>query len=447
MYGENFGREGLTPLQEAFAYQRALERKGPDGKKLFPQRTLAPRLGVSQSKISNYTAIFKLPEPVIGKLKDGKLTITQAINLARLAKDPARVEAALRDFDDNPDVDMETAVRKQQADLEREARVAATLKELRAAGARIAPDDWRDQGGKKLGDGYYELDMPVEEHASHPCHAAMVTYHGEVAYVCTEPDRHRPAEEPPPAGATATAEAANLDPPASNAQVSSAEGDASAAPAAGAAPDGPPASGQQASEARSTLAVEPPRPEPSPEELAAKERMERARAAAEAERRERERVERERAEQLQAAYQARTTALRVLLGGRLSRPEATRLVARFLVRLAFQDYYYYDDSFLRHALSLEEDAGEAGESPVLAFATKSDDTLLRAAVAVVAENAEDILVAGDEPDFTNPIVRLYYDFLTNTAAYQLSDLERQELRTHDDQAEAIEASAEEATAT
>jgi ParB family transcriptional regulator, chromosome partitioning protein len=107
MYGENFGREGLTPLQEAFAYQRALERKGPNGKKLFPQRTLAPRLGVSQSKISNYTAVFKLPEPVIGRLKDGELTITQAINLARLAKDPARVEAVLRDFDDNPDVDME----------------------------------------------------------------------------------------------------------------------------------------------------------------------------------------------------------------------------------------------------------------------------------------------------------------------------------------------------
>jgi ParB family chromosome partitioning protein len=436
MYGENFGREGLTPLQEAFAYQRALERKGPDGKKLFPQRSLAPRLGVSQSKISNYTAIFKLPEPVIGRLKDGKLTITQAINLARLAKDPARVEAALREFDDNRDVDMETAVRKQQADLEREARVAATLKELRASGARIAPDNWRDQGGKKLGDGYYELDMPVEEHASHPCHAAIVTYHGEVAYVCTEPDRHRPAEEPTPASAAAAAEAAKLDRPASDVQVSSADGDASAAPAARVAPDGSPASDQQASEAPSTLAVEP-RPEPSPEELAARERMERARAAAEAERRERERLERERSEQLQAAYQGRTTALRVLLGGRLSRPEATRLVARFLVRLAFQDYYY-DDSFLRHALSLEKGAGEAEESPVLAFAAKSDDTLLRAAVAVVAENAEDILVAGDEPDFTNPIVRLYYDFLTNTAAYQLSDLERQELRTDDDQAEAIE---------
>src|SRR6266511_4272794 len=160
MYGENFGREGLTPLQEAFAYQLALDRKGADDKKLFTQRSLAQRLGVG------------------------------------LAKYPARVEAALGDFHEHRDVDMETAVRKQQADLEREAKVAQTLKELKAARVRIAPDDWRDQGAKRLGDGFHELDMAVEDHASEPCHHAMVTHHGDVAYVCIEPDRHRPAEEP-----------------------------------------------------------------------------------------------------------------------------------------------------------------------------------------------------------------------------------------------------------
>ena len=285
--------------------------------------------------------------------------------------------------------------------------------------------------------------MPVEEHASEPCHAAIVTYHGEVAYVCTDPDRHRPAEEPAPTSAARTSEARTPGSPASEARVGGDRGASSAADVT-AAPEGPPTVGQPGTPSK--LAVDPPSPGPSPKELAAKERMEQARAAAEAERRERERLERERAEQLQAAYQARTTALRVLLGGRLSRPEATRLVSRFLVRLAFQDYYY-DDSFLRHALSLEEGAGEAGESPVLAFAAKSDDTLLRAAVAVVAENAEDILVAGDEPDFTNPIVRLYYGFLTNTAAYQLSDLERKELGTDVDKTEIVAASGEESTAT
>jgi hypothetical protein len=340
-------------------------------------------------------------------------------------------------------------VRKQQADLAREARVTATLKELRASGARLAPDDWRDQGGKKLGDGYYELDMPVDEHATEPCHAAMVTHHGEVAYVCTEPDRHRPAEEPAAASVAPATESGNLASSTSDEPVDGVDHHASPAPHAGPMPDGPPAAGERErdAEAPSKLAAEPPSPSPSPEELAAKERMEQARAAAEAERRERERLERERAEKLQAAYQARTAALRVLLGGRVSRPEATRLIARFLVRLAFQDYYYYDDGFLCHALSLDDDAGETGGSPVLTFAAKSDDTLLRAGIAVVAENAEDILASGDEPDFTNSIVRLYYDFLTDTAAYQPSDFEREELGGDGDQDQPIDKSAEDDAAT
>src|SRR6266545_7849240 len=206
MYGENFGREGLTPLQEAFAYQLALDRKGADGKKLFTQRSLAQRLGVGQAKISNYTGIFKLPAHVVAMLEQGELTITEAVLLVRLAKHPARVEAALADFREQPHKDMDLAVRTQQADLDREAKVEQTRRELEAAGVRLAADDWREAGGRRLGDGYHELRMPPEEHSGEPCHAAIVTHHGEVAYVCTDPDRHQPAEEPAaePAPATAT---------------------------------------------------------------------------------------------------------------------------------------------------------------------------------------------------------------------------------------------------
>ena len=436
MYGENFGREGLTPLQEAFAYQLVLDRKGADGKKLFTQRSLAQRLGVGQAKISNYTGIFKLPEHVIAMLKGGELTITEAIHLVRLAKYPARVEAALGDFHEHRDVDMETAVRKQQADLEREAKVAQTLKELKAARVRIAPDDWRDQGAKRLGDGFHELDMAVEEHASEPCHHAMVTHHGEVAYVCTEPDRHRPAEEPAPA-ADPSQEAAAAEP---TAGAPADDPDPQPGKAA-AAPDRRPAG--QADDTAGVLAVGPAAPERSAEELAARARMEEARAAAEAERLERERLQREFAANLEAAYEARAGALRTLLAGRLSRPEATRLLANFLVGLAYQDVSY-DDSYLRHALSLDEHAGDREAAPVLAFAAKSDDALLRAAVAVVADNVEALLDAGDEPDFTNPLVVLYYGFLTAVAAYRPSDFERAELAQDGEEPEPAEATQAEA---
>jgi ParB/RepB/Spo0J family partition protein len=423
MYGENFGREGLTPLQEAWAYQQALSRKGPGGKKLFTQRSLAERLGVSQAKISKYTGIFKLPEHVIAMLTGGELTITEAIHLVLLAKDPARVEAALGDFRQHHD--MELAVRTQQSDIEREARVAKTLSDLKKQRARIAPDDWREQGGKKLGDGYYDLHQTPEEHADEPCHAAMVTHHGDVAWVCTDPDRHRPPEPEPAeptaaAAAPAVAEDADVQDASTGRAVAGSDVDLSARPSTDAAPG-------SAGEGEPALAVDPAPAAPDPEELAAKARMEQARKAAEEERLQREQAAQEREANVTAAYEARTAALRTLLGGRLSRPEVTRLLASFLVRLAFRDYYY-DDSFLQHALSLDQTAAAGEESPVLAFAARNEDGLLRAAVAVVAENAEDALAAGEELDFADPVFRLYLDFLTTVAAYRPTEFEQAELQ-------------------
>ena len=425
MYGENFGREGLTPLQEAFAYQQALERKGSDGKKLFTQRTLAQQLGVGQAKISKYTGIFKLPEHVVDMLKGGELTITEAVHLVPLAKYPARVEAALRDVAAHRDVDMETAVRMQQADIDREAKVAKTLKELQTAGVRIAPDDWRERGGKKLGDGVYELDVAVEEHAAEPCHAAMVTHHGDVAYVCTEPDRHRPAKQPsadPPQAPTAAAASASDERPGGQTGQANKPEPATATTAVsspGRRPDGEPSADSQSPSLDVPTA-------PSAEELEAKRRMDEAREAARKEQEARERAARELAEQLQQAYQARTSALQALLAGRLSRPEVSRLLARFLVRLTYQTSYY-DDSYVRHALGLDEHTSDGVEPAVLTFAAKSDDTLLRAAVAVVADNVEELLDAGEDPDFAHPLVALYYEFLTAVAGYKPSEFERAEL--------------------
>jgi ParB/RepB/Spo0J family partition protein len=430
MFAENYGRKDLSPLQEARAYQAMLELTDDRGRKVFTQRSLAKRLGVGQAKISNYTGIFKLPERVVTMLEQGELTITEAVLLVRLAKHPDRVEAALAEYRRQSHKDMDLAVRSQQADLEREERVEQVRHDVQAAGVRLAPDDWRERGGKRLGDGYYELHMTVEDHGTEPCHAAMVTHHGDVAYVCTESDRHQPAEEPTaeaaPAAATGSAEAttptvAEPAPPAGT--IAEVEPDTPTSPA---------------------LAVVPPPPDPTEEELEARRRMEEARQAAERERQERERLARERAEQLEAAYQARTSALQALLGGRLSRPEGTRVLAWFLVRLAFQDYQY-DDGFVRGLLRLDETADDVpeGESPVLALAGKNDDGLLRVAVAIVAEHVEELLNVSDEPDFTSPIVALFYDFLQKAAAYKPSDFELAELGANN-AADALEAS-EEAT--
>src|SRR6266581_9684630 len=46
MLAENLGREDLSPLQEARVYHAMLELTDKQGKKVYTQRTLAPKLGV-----------------------------------------------------------------------------------------------------------------------------------------------------------------------------------------------------------------------------------------------------------------------------------------------------------------------------------------------------------------------------------------------------------------
>lgn len=79
---ENLHRLDLTPLQEAFAFQRLIDHG-------LSQRTIAAQLGISQSQISKRLSLLILPEVALHALEDGTLAITEA---QRLAKDePAEV--------------------------------------------------------------------------------------------------------------------------------------------------------------------------------------------------------------------------------------------------------------------------------------------------------------------------------------------------------------------
>jgi ParB/RepB/Spo0J family partition protein len=378
MFVENFGREDLTPLQEARAYHAMLELTDEQGK-VYTQRTLAPILGVGQAKISNYTSIFKLPEDVIAALDVGGITMTQAIQLTRIAKYPDRVRAALASWRSYGD--MEIAVRRQQDEIDREQVRAKKLKELKSSGARIAPDDWMSKGGRRIGVGY-PLSIEPEEHAGELCHAAAVSPGGEVFYVCLEPDRHRQASAPSP------------EPKAT--------GD-----------DQMPTSG------RPGLSVVPTPPAKTPEEEAAE-------AALRAEEEARQAAAQARLEALQTAAEGRAEALRTLLGGRQGKGEVTRRFLNWsLLRLLDESY---EDSFVRQVLGVEQPSdGELDEAwLLLEYAAKNNDSLQRAAVALVCDMAEGQL-QGEYPNFASPHVQLYYDYLARTGVYELSNLERAEL--------------------
>jgi len=397
MLAENLGREDLTPLQEARAYKTMLELTDEQGKKVYTQRTLAQKLGVGQAKVSNYTSIFKLADDVVALLDSGEINVTQAIQLARLAKHPDRVQAALSHYR-RFGGDIELAVRRQQDELDREQARTKKLKELKATGVRIAPDDWINAGAYRVGPGF-SVPMEPEEHASEPCHAATVNPIGEVIYLCMEPARHRASPEPSPEPA-ATGE------------------------------------GQEATPGRPDLAVVPAPPEKTPEEEAAE-------AARLAEEEARQAAAQARLEALQTAAEGRAAALRTLLAGRQGKGEVTRQFLNWsLLRLLDESY---EDGFVRQVLGVEQpsDGGADEAWQLLEYAAKNNDSLQRAAVAVVCDMAEEQL-QGELPNFASSHVQLYYDYLSRTGVYELSDVERAELQAAG--AELPEAAKEEVTA-
>jgi len=77
---ENLQREGLTPIEEAIAYQQLLELHG------LTQESLAQRLGKGQSTIANKLRLLNLPQPVQESLMARKISERHARALLSLGQ-------------------------------------------------------------------------------------------------------------------------------------------------------------------------------------------------------------------------------------------------------------------------------------------------------------------------------------------------------------------------
>jgi len=83
---ENLQREGLTPIEEAVAYQQLLELHG------LTQESLAQRLGKGQSTIANKLRLLHLPDPVQQALLARTITERHARALLALPEEVLQVE-------------------------------------------------------------------------------------------------------------------------------------------------------------------------------------------------------------------------------------------------------------------------------------------------------------------------------------------------------------------
>ncbi|WP_067926118.1 nucleoid occlusion protein [Alicyclobacillus shizuokensis] len=83
---ENLQREGLTPIEEAVAYQQLLELHG------LTQESLAQRLGKGQSTIANKLRLLHLPEVVQEALRRRQITERHARALLALPSEEWQVK-------------------------------------------------------------------------------------------------------------------------------------------------------------------------------------------------------------------------------------------------------------------------------------------------------------------------------------------------------------------
>lgn len=190
---ENCQREDVSPMGEARAY-RQLEGLG------LSQRTIAARIGVSQSHISKRLTLLDLPAAVQKRVglpaDDGGITVAAALELTKLKDDPKAITAITKPKTvDTRDISWKV----EQA--QREAAAKAKIEELKstakAKGWTVVKYDGYNlpKTVKRISTSEYDFDLKVDgkKHQTESCHGIVVVdYNGRPSGipVCIDPKRH-----------------------------------------------------------------------------------------------------------------------------------------------------------------------------------------------------------------------------------------------------------------
>lgn len=122
---ENLHRLDLTPLQEAFAYQRLVD-KG------MGQREIAASVGVSQGQVSKRLSLLRLPEAIIRNVETGAVGMSQAQAWAREVPDSVLAEVGSTWSGTGSAYDAITSAYRTVSERDAEQRARAKAQELGA---------------------------------------------------------------------------------------------------------------------------------------------------------------------------------------------------------------------------------------------------------------------------------------------------------------------------
>jgi ParB/RepB/Spo0J family partition protein len=381
---ENVLRKNPTPIEEAAAYQELLDLNPK-----LNQAKLAKRLGISQGTISRRLKLMALPRRLQDEVNSGRIPAEDAYHLSKLTNHPngekliknARARAA------ELGITIEQAVIQVRDDLKNALKREMAKEDLDKRGVKLAPKGW-ERTGWRLGSEEGMLHIDPYEHQTEPCHAALINDAGQITYVCTDPKRHQQ---------DTSAEAPDGQPTSPDAETTeSPEGQPSDAEIA------EPSAEQVAPSGAPTEQSKTDQGDPKAEaERQARAEAER-KAKAEAERKAAE--ERARAETLRNARQARRDALRTALKAKL-----TKDMERYIYTQVLNAVQLDHDAIARELLDLPATKG-SDDSPLRAFASKSDERLKKVAFALLAMMAEHPLQAPN-PNFEHKMVATHYEFL------------------------------------
>lgn len=121
---ENLQREDLNPVEEGRAYRRLMETYG------YTQEKLAGIVGKSRPYVANLLRILALPEEVLARLEEGKLTMGQVRPLLALASEEEQTALARR-------IEKENLSSRQAEELVRGKRKSARRRKKRRTRRRL----------------------------------------------------------------------------------------------------------------------------------------------------------------------------------------------------------------------------------------------------------------------------------------------------------------------
>lgn len=130
---ENLQREGLTPIEEAVAYQQLIKLHG------LTQESLAQRLGKGQSTIANKLRLLNLPEAAQEALLKREITERHARALLALPSEDLQLKVLADCITHNWNVKRtEERVEQVLANLQREDKVARRTRKVMSRDVRLA---------------------------------------------------------------------------------------------------------------------------------------------------------------------------------------------------------------------------------------------------------------------------------------------------------------------